>query len=96
MKTRHGFVSNSSSSSFVIDRHYLSRHQEELIQNHLDASQGLVHPYDEDGWYTGDYSEWNIYVGIDVIEGFTTMDNFDMKAFLSAIGVPEGAIKWED
>jgi len=93
MKIRKGFVSNSSSSSFVIAKKHLTEEQIWAIKNH-----GLVGEWfevidnemrDEDEeliiHYFGD--EWKIIVEEDSIRGLTWMDNFDMKWFLRRIGV---------
>ena len=39
MKIRNGFVSNSSSSSFIISKEYLSPHQIKQIRNHLEEAK---------------------------------------------------------
>ena len=82
MKTRKGFVSNSSSSSFVIERRYLSPWQIEQILNH--SGSGLLHA-DTDPWKILD-TEYDI-------GGFTGMDNFDMLSFLEGIGIKKCHIK---
>jgi len=81
MKYRNGFVSNSSSSSFVIPLQYLNGLQIALIQNHIAEAPkyGIYDACDED--------EWSISVGSATIEGYTWMDNFDMEQFLTLIGV---------
>jgi len=80
MKKRDGFVSNSSSSSFIVNKHYISMYQMDLIRAHKDK----VH---------ADYDVWNIDDLGDVIRFSTGMDNFDMEGYLVEIGVPEHAIQ---
>jgi hypothetical protein len=79
MKTRHGFVSNSSSSSFVIKRDYLSDDQIRRIENHIEEAGRI-------GIYTSQDEAWRIDSDYDV-SGYTGMDNFDMGEFLRRIGV---------
>ena len=73
MKTRQGFVSNSSSSSFVVA---LSVLNEKEIRKFLDYEE---HSDGEDHW-----DSWNIsideYRG--VISGTTYMDNGDLDTYL--------------
>ena len=42
MKSRNGFVSNSSSSSFIIDKYYLSEYQIKMIKEYHSESQKMV------------------------------------------------------
>jgi hypothetical protein len=86
MKIRTGFVSNSSSSSFVINKKNLDG---EMIQKILDY---------EDASISDSLDDWSIHNGEDEISGFTVMDNGDFKDYLKKVGVvlrPED-IRWED
>jgi hypothetical protein len=93
MKIRNGFVSNSSSSSFVIPKDKLTFEQIEKIRNHIDEANkhseyydfGYVH--EDDAWYI---SESDFY-----INGNCHMDNFDMYTFLQEyLQIPREIIKW--
>jgi len=81
MKNRHGFVSNSSSSSFVISKHFISSYQADKIRDHAEVAG-------DDAWRVEDEGK--------VIKLSTWMDNFDIEEYLWGIGVPKEAIKWED
>ena len=80
MKARSGFVSNSSSSSFCINLADLTLNQVKKIENH---AQG-----DDD-------DEWSITQEDGVLQGYTSMDNFDMRNFLEVIKVPGEVITWD-
>jgi len=78
MKTRNGFVSNSSSASFVVKKYYLSEYMIDKIKDHDKETQG-------DGWEIEDRED-ELYCS-------TIMDNFDLMGYMWKIGVPREAIK---
>ncbi len=83
MKIRQGFVSNSSSSSFIIGKSNLTVAQLDAIKNH--------HMHVEKS-----YDTWSITEEDDLVKGSTDMDNFDMNIFLEKIGIDEEKIHWSD
>jgi len=88
MKIRNGFVSNSSSSSFVIQKNNLTVKQIEMIKNHSEEAKKIGMDYCDD--------TWDIVETENTIEGFTFMDNFDMCNYLSKIGVSEKHIDMDN
>ena len=82
MKTRNDFVTNSSSSSFIINKRSLSPYQIEQIYKHTDY---CIDPLD---------FPWEIKENDQFITGCVGMDNFDIEAYLIQIGVNELAVKW--
>jgi hypothetical protein len=92
MKIRNGFVSNSSSSSFVLPKKYLSEVGLEKLYNHIEEAEKHSVYYD-----FGCMDAWSISENEDYIMGYTHMDNFDMHEFLvKYLNVPSEIIKWED
>ena len=89
MKTRHGFVSNSSSSSFVIKKVFLTTLQIWAIKNHVkvatEAELNLGPIRDDDAWKI-DETEDELSVHV-------SMDNFDMRHFFEEIGIPSRFIE---
>ena len=89
MKIRNGFVSNSSSSSFIISKSVLSQEQIEKIHDHINYAKNNFpnmidkyfgeNPY---GW------SWDILEDNEYVFGHVDMDNFDMHYFLRAIEIP--------
>jgi hypothetical protein len=89
MKIRFGFVTNSSSSSFVIPKIYLSSKQIALIYNHIESSNKIFNIYaDKD-------DEWTIEEDEHEVRGRVFMDNFDMYDYLYLIGVRMDKVQWE-
>jgi hypothetical protein len=89
MKTRFGFVSNSSSSSFVIKRAAITESQVKMIQEHIKFARLLE--LDENYW--NDLDAWKITANENEVSGYTLMNNFDMHLFLREIGVDKA--NWE-
>lgn len=88
MKIRLGFVSNSSSASFVIYKRYLTPSQIFAIKNHY-----LDYSFIRNGCMN---DRWNIHEDEYEIRGSTSMNNFSMRDFFEKIGVNEEHVKWGD
>lgn len=63
MKSRSGFVSNSSSSSFVVALSVLSKDEIDMIMEYQNGPENI------DGWSIYKNGE------LGLLEGFTSMDN---------------------
>lgn len=90
MKIKLGFVSNSSSSSFIINKSALSDDQIEAIKYHGEYS--AEHDFGQE------YCDcpWDVNEDESTISGYTYIDNFDMKEFLNKLGVNSLDVKWSD
>lgn len=89
MKIRQGFVSNSSSSSFVIYLSDITAEQLSKILNHAEEGEklGIEHARE---W------AWDVRTSDGCVGGSTYLDNFDMGEFFARIGVPFDKVKWGD
>lgn len=103
MKTRNGFVSNSSSSSFILLKDILTEKQFDLIVDYeywvkifidLDQEKGSPENLNDRFSYYDD--SWRIVVSDDYIYGETSMDNFSMYDYLDFIGVDQDFVCWDD
>ena len=81
MKIRYGFVSNSSSSSFVLPLRCLTALQLKQLEDHGKEAGG---------------DAWSIHVTNLTVEGSTGMNNFDMHDFMWKIGVNPEDAEWEN
>jgi len=79
MKIRNGFVSNSSSSSFTIDKETLSPLQIKAL---------LAYAESEDNW-----DAWSVNEFDNCMSGFTIMDNGSIEKLMEDLGITE--IEWE-
>lgn len=82
MKIRNGFVSNSSSSSYIIKKDGLTSEQLYMIKNHIEYCMNLINkgkktnpyqdPYGEEDWDDELKNEWGdvIYLNTDSDEEF--------------------------
>jgi len=94
MKLRNGFVSNSSSASFAITKGDLTPLQLDMIRNGEAFLEIMEDSRYLDFYHPGDY--WRIEEVEDKIIGRTIMDNFDMRSYLTYIGVESANVTWFD
>jgi hypothetical protein len=88
VKYRDGFVSNSSSSSFVISLDDLTANQLSKIQNHTSWGKQFGVAWEEDAW--------SIWTDEQNLHGNTMMDNFDMREFMGKIGVDLDKVEFDE
>lgn len=79
---RQGFISNSSSSSFIILKDRLSSTQISMIKNHIEVYKTLqLESYENVDWTDA----WTIEEKKDFILGDVSMDSFPMYEFLKDV-----------
>lgn len=87
MKYRSDFVTNSSSSSFIIEKKYLDEQQIEAIKDHHLLAPKMKMDMTK-------YDDWQIDENDRFITGYTRMDNFSMDDYLEKLDIPASIIKW--
>lgn len=89
MKIRDGFVSNSSSSSFVIVKSYLTSEQVDFVKNYVEE----VEKCNEDLSCKEFVSWWYMDEKKHQIKFTTSMNNFDLISFFEDNEIPSDAIE---
>lgn len=90
MRVRTGFVSNSSSSSFVLDKRQITSYQLGVIKDHIEQGP-LLFPVLLNIGRCEPGDAWSIWETVDTLECRTYMDNFPMLTLLDCLEVPESA-----
>jgi len=90
MKTREGFVSNSSTSSFVLKKADVTEEQLEAIRKH-DQSQAF-----KDCRWSSAGDAWTILEDDECLMGYTWMDNFDMAEYMKELGIDSSVVEMDD
>ena len=96
MKIKIDHVTNSSSASFMVPKSALTNNQVMMIRDHIETAALLMQQHPDDPHYKFGYVsenyKWFIEESDHSISGSTSMDNFDMFAFLISIGVNNNEI----
>ena len=95
MKKRLSFVTNSSSSSFIVSKKLLTHKQILHILNPYPLARKNKHIFDTGGNLKRHIDDWELVEKDDKICGFTLMENFEFNKFLDLIGVKKEQITYK-
>lgn len=86
MKLREGFISNSSSASFILMKKYMTAPQIKKVMKYKDID--IIHHQEKHS----SSESWHITEDEDVIKGFTLMDNGLLHSIIDTMKMHEKAI----
>ena len=81
MKTRLGFVSNSSSASFIVKKAGLSPSQKYIVENYVEAATKSNDDYKDE------VEDWSMTEHQNHYKFWTSMDNFSLNAFFESMDI---------
>lgn len=88
MKVRNDFVTNSSSSSFIISKRNLTEQQMLAIRYHSELGRALKLGCAECAWQI---KENDFYIA-----GSTYLDNYCIEDLFEIIGIQDNIVEWGD
>ena len=92
MKIKQDFVTNSSSSSFIVKLEDITALQYMQLLDHYKTAENMKILEE----YAGEMDKWRIVVDGENLVGDTYMDNFNMQSFMEKIGVDLNKVTFDD